>query len=160
MSVLVSNRKESKFEVIAFSVELRNLMIELMQRNFGIKNVNAIARKRYVFRKDDTENPSRYHYLIRNYKDRIDNISSQLTMNLRSANSIYPNTTSEYEERRTYQTKAITNCEQLICELHEIVNIFEVDINVYKKYINAIDRETDLIKRWRRSDNKLIQTKN
>lgn len=159
MSVLVSHRKESKFEVIAFSIELRNLMIGLMQRNFGIKNVNAIARRRYVFGKDDTESPSKYHYLIRNYKERIDTISSQVITNLRAANSIYPNTYSEYEERRTCQTKAIANCEQLICELQEIVNIFEVDVNIYKKYINAIDRETVLIKRWRRSDNKLIQIK-
>ena len=32
MSVLVSDRKESKFEAITFSVDPHNMLIELMQR--------------------------------------------------------------------------------------------------------------------------------
>ena len=69
MSVLVSDRKESKFEAITYSVELRSLLIELMQRGFGIKDINAVARRRYVIRKDDIENPAKYIYLIQLYED-------------------------------------------------------------------------------------------
>ena len=53
MSVLVSDRKESKFEAITYSVEVRSLLIELMQRGFGIKDINAVARRRYAFGNDD-----------------------------------------------------------------------------------------------------------
>ena len=38
MSVLVSDRKESKFEAISFSIELHDMLIDLMQRGFGIEH--------------------------------------------------------------------------------------------------------------------------
>lgn len=155
MSVLVSDRKESKFEAITYSVELRNLLIELMQRGFGIKDINAVARRRYIFRKDDIENPTKYIYLIQNFKNRIDKTTSLITHNVRAANSIYPTSIAEYEQRRSYQNIAIANCEQLISELQQIVEIFDVDINIYGKYIQAIDREIGLIKKWRQRDNKI-----
>ena len=37
MSVLVSNRKESKFEAVTYSIELHAMLTELMQRSFGVK---------------------------------------------------------------------------------------------------------------------------
>lgn len=155
MSVLVSDRKESKFEAITYSVELRGLLIELMQRGFGVKDLNSVARRRYAFGKDDIENPAKYVYLIQSFKNRIDSTSSLLTNNVRAANSIYPTSLAEYEQRRSYQNIAIVNCEQLISELQQVVEIFEVDINIYSKYIKAIDREIGLIKKWRQRDNKI-----
>ena len=154
MGVLVSDRKESRFEAITYSVELKNLLIELMQRGFGVKDINAVARRRYVFGKDDIENPAKYIYLIQNFKNRIDKTSSLMTNNIRAANSIYPTSLDECKQRRSYQNIAIANCEQLISELQQIVEIFEVDINIYGKYIKAIDREIGLIKKWRQRDNK------
>lgn len=155
MSVLVSDRKESKFEAITYSVELRCLIIELMQRGFGVKDINAVARRRYVIKKDDIENPTKYIYLIQNFKNRIDKTTSLITHNVRAANSIYPTSIAEYEQRRSYQNMAIANCEQIISELQQIVEIFDVDINIYGKYIQAIDREIGLIKKWRQRDNKI-----
>lgn len=38
MSVLVSDRTESKFEAITYSIELHDMLIDLMQRSFGVKN--------------------------------------------------------------------------------------------------------------------------
>lgn len=40
MSVLVKDRKESKFEAITFSIEIHDMLIELMQRGFGVKDVD------------------------------------------------------------------------------------------------------------------------
>ncbi len=40
-------------------------------------------------------------------------------------------------------------------ELQHVVEIFEVDLNTYNRYANAIDREIGLIKKWRQSDNKI-----
>lgn len=37
MSVLVSDRTESKFEAITYSIELHDMLIDLMQRSFGVK---------------------------------------------------------------------------------------------------------------------------
>lgn len=77
------------------------------------------------------------------------------TSNVRAANSLYPTSMAEYERRREYQNNAIVNCEQLIKELQRVVEIFEVDINLYNRYVKAIDREIDLIKKWRQRDNKI-----
>ena len=155
MSVLSADRKESKFEAVTFSIELHDLLIDLMQRSFGIKNLDDVVRKRYAHGKDKTEDFAKYRYLMVNSKSRIDQLAALLTNNLRAANSIYPTSISEYEQRRGYQNIAIANCEQLINELQRIVEVFEVDINIYGKYINAIDREIGLIKKWRQRDNKI-----
>lgn len=155
MSVLSADRKESKFEAVTFSIELHDLLIDLMQRSFGIKNLDDVVRKRYAYGKDKTEDFAKYRYLMVNSKSRIDQLAALLTNNLRAANSIYPTSISEYEQRRGYQNIAIANCEQLINELQRIVEVFEVDINIYGKYINAIDREIGLIKKWRQRDNKI-----
>ena len=47
--------------------------------------------------------------LMLNYKNRIDQLASMLTSNVRAANSIYPTTLHEYEQRRDYQNTAIVN---------------------------------------------------
>lgn len=47
MSVLVKDRKESKFEAITFSIELHNMLIELMQRSFGVKDLDHFVRLSY-----------------------------------------------------------------------------------------------------------------
>lgn len=66
--------------------------------------------------------------------------------------SSYPRTMHEYETRRDYQNAAIVNCEQLVNELQRVVEIFDVDLNLYNRYVKAIDREIGLIKRWRQRD--------
>lgn len=150
MSVLVSDRTESKFEAITYSIQLHDMLIDLMQRSFGVKDLDQFVRVR-----DATEDFSRYRYLMLNYKNRIDQLASMLTSNVRAANSIYPTTLHEYEKRRDYQNTAIVNCEQLLKELQRIVEIFEVDVNLYSRYVQAIDREIGLIKKWRQRDNRI-----
>ena len=155
MSVLVSKRKESKLEVIVYSIELHNMLVELMQRSFGVKNLDQLVRVRYAYGKDDREDFDKYHYLMYESKKRIDHLASLLTSNLVSANSRYPTTLHEYERRRDFQNDAIVNCEQLIKELQHVVDIFDVDLNLYERYVTAIDREIGLIKNWRQRDNKI-----
>lgn len=155
MSVLVSDRKESKFEAITYSSELHDMLIDLMQRSFGVKDLDHFVRVRYAYGKDETEDFAKYRYLMSNFKTRIDQLASQMTNNIRAANSTYPTSMSEYEQRRSYQNNAIVNCEQIIKELQRVVEIFEVDVNTYGRYVKAIDREIGLIKKWRQRDNKI-----
>lgn len=155
MSVLVSKRKESKFEAIVYSVELHKMLTELIRRNFGVRDLDQLVRLKYAHGKDMEENFSRYRYLMHKSKERIDQLGYLITNNLRGANSIYPTSMHEYEQRRDYQNFALANCEQLVKELQRVVDLFEVDINVYGRTINAIDREIGLIKKWRQRDNKI-----
>lgn len=99
MSVLVSDRKESKFEAITFSVELHNMLLDFMQRNFGVKDLEQFVRVQYAYGKEPTENFSKYRYLMTNFKNRIDQLASQLTSGVKGivrSNHIYhratPNT--------------------------------------------------------------------
>lgn len=154
MSVLVSDRKESKFEAVVYSLELHDMLIDLMQRNFGIKDIDQFVRVRYAYGRDTREDFEKYRYLMYNFKKRIDQLASMLTGNVMAANSTYPTTMHEYERRRDYQNSALVNCEQLIMELQRVVETFNVDINVYGRYVKAINRETGLIKKWRQKDNK------
>lgn len=155
MSVLVSERRESKFEAITCSIELHDILIDLMQRNFGVKNIDNWVRTRYAYGRNNNEDFQHYRYLMTNFKNRVDNIASSLTNNLRAANSTYPTTIREYEKRRDYQNNALVNCEQLIKELQRIINVFDVDINIYAPYILIIDKEINLIKKWRQKDNRM-----
>lgn len=68
MSVLVKDRKESKFEAITFSIELHNMLIELIQRSFGVKDLDNFVRLRYAYGKDDKEDFSKYRHLMHNFK--------------------------------------------------------------------------------------------
>lgn len=155
MSVLASNRTESRFEAITNSIALHDMLIELMQHSFGVKDLDQFVRRLYAYGKDQTEDFPRYRYLMNNFKNRIDQLAALMTNNIRAANSLYPTTMHEYERRRDYQNSALVCCEQLIHELQRVVEIFEVDINLYARYVSAINREIDLIKKWRQRDNKL-----
>lgn len=155
MSVLVSKRAKSKLEVFVCANDIHKMLIELIQRDLGVRDVDQVVRIRYAYGKDPVENFPKYRELMRKSKDRIDETAALLTTNLRIANSIYPTSMHEYEQRRDYQNYAIANCETLIKELQHVVEIFEVDINLYSRHITAINREIGLIKSWRQRDNKL-----
>ena len=154
MSVLAGKRNESRLEPIVYSVELYKTVTELAQRDFGVKDLDQLVRIRYADGIDKHENFSRYRGLMRIERDRVEQLCFLLTNNLRGAKSIYPTSIREYEQRRDYQNYGIVNCEQLIKELQYVVELFDVDINVYERCVKVINREIDLIKKWRQRDNK------
>lgn len=155
MSVHVVDRRQSKLEVETYSIEIHKMLIELMQRGFGVKNVDDIVRKRYAYGKDDKEDFAKYRHLMHSFKVQINKLADSLTANVRAANSIHPTSMPEYHQRRSYQNSAIVNCEQIKMELQKVVEIFDVDINYFGPHIKAVNREIDLIKKWRQSDNKI-----
>ncbi|MCD8372963.1 MAG: hypothetical protein LUD27_06665 [Clostridia bacterium] len=126
-----------------------------MQRNFGIKDLDHIVRVKYAYGLEKTEDFAKYRYLMQNCKTQLDKTASLLTNNLVAAKSIYPTSMEEYNQRRSFQNLAIANCEQILVELQHTVDIFEVNVNVYRTHIKAIDREIGLIKKWRQRDNKI-----
>ena len=114
MSVLKSKRKESKYEPVTYSEELHDMLLELIQHDFGVKNLEHFVRQRFYAGEADPNDFWQYYYLMHNAKKRIDQLCSELTGNTRAANTIYPTNYSEYKKRRDYQNYAIVNCQQLI----------------------------------------------
>jgi len=155
MSVPVSKHTESKFEVLVYSSEIHSMLREFMQRNFGVKDMKHLVQMRYAYGKDDTEDFQKYYYLLATHKKNIDQLATAMTNNIRGANSLHPTTLHECDVRRDYQNAAIINCEQIKKDLMKAVETFNVDLNAYKPYIQAIDREIGLIKKWRQKDNKI-----
>lgn len=81
----------------------------------------------------------------------------ELVENITRANSIYVSVgnITEYELRRSYQDKAIGCCYVLYQELQYIANVFGTDLNYLIPILESIEKEVDLLKGWRQSDNKL-----
>ena len=141
MAVLVNNRKESKLEPIVCSVELHKMLTDLIQKDFGVRDLDHLVRVRYAYGRDATENFSRYRYLMQTAKNNIDQMAFLLTNNLRGANSIYPTSMREYEQRRDYQNFAIVNCEQIIKELQRVVETFETWMSMSTAELSALSTE-------------------
>ncbi len=160
MSVIAAKRKESDIEALTFAEgELYDKVVDLMQRNFGVRDIDHFVRVRYAYGLDSAEDFGKYRYLLYNAKSEISRALSMVSNNLRISNSIYlnPKTTEhERQERRSYQNLAIGYCDVIRKELQQTVKIFEVDVNVYAPAIKAINREIELIKKWRQKDNKVV----
>lgn len=159
MSVLVCDRKESKFEPIVYAEELRAAIKDYMIRNFGIKT-------RYMERLMSIDVNDTYKIYLKNHKQTIDAIMAKISSLVRGANSIYPRAKSEYDLRRQYQTAAISNCEMLVTEIQSVVEYFKkverdiagfhIDANTGRRSIKAVSKEIELIKKWRQKDNRFL----
>ena len=157
MSVLVVDRKESKWEPIVHAEELHDELLDLCNRNFGIKDLAKWLRKHYSKESSFEEEYEKYSYMLLERKKNIDHISILLTNNLKGANSTYPTNLHECEIRRDYLNSALVNCNQLIKELQNVIDRFDVDVNIYFKYSKLIDEEIRMIKGWRQKDNRFLR---
>ena len=70
------------------------------------------------------------------------------------ANSIYPTCQEELTERRIHQDIAIGQCFRMVQELQYAIETLPVDVNVYLRFAEDIEKEISLLKGWRQSDNK------
>lgn len=105
------------------------MLIQFMQRSFGVKNFEKVIRSKYGDSTDPGQEMSNSRFLMHRFKVRINDTAMLLTSNVRAANSIYPTTLHECDVRRDYQNAAIGNCEQLIKDLQQIVEGFQIDVS-------------------------------
>ncbi len=96
-------------------------------------------------------------WIIDNMRTNILNLCHSMIMNITQANTIYPTNEYEYYDRRNYQNHAIGNCEQLLQEMQYIISIIPVDANKYLPYVKMITKEIQLLKGWRKSDNRILK---
>lgn len=173
MSVLKNKRGLSDLEFYRNGIVLRKNLTELLLRDFGIRNK---IRKSVVMTKHMTEKDAaifqnlvdKYEctniideypdWLIDKMRNNILNLCYAMIMNITAANSIYPTNESEYYDRRNYQNHAIGNCEQLLQELQYIISIIPVDANKFMPYTKMIVKEIQLLKGWRKSDNRILKS--
>lgn len=170
--VLKRNRNESKLNALYKALKLRDAMTKLLLRDFNtkpkVRSVESIAKKYGMSMKDSEQYCglcNKYnvkqileeypYWMIAEFRENILRCLRNMIRDITIANSIYPTTLYECDMRRHYQNLAICECEILLQEFHYIVNNIAVNANKYMSYVGMIDEEVQLLKAWRKSDNKI-----
>lgn len=170
MSVLKSKRKASQFEVFHHFYKMRKEVTDLLLRDFGYDYNRAENKVAKMFggrsyTELTPEEKSRYDRLMeknRAFDEWFIEVERKVIVDcLRSigenvflANSIYPTYMEELIERRLCQDKAIGLCYRLTQELQYAIETLPVDVNKYLRFAEMIQTEINLLKGWRKSDNK------
>jgi len=170
MSVLKSKRKVSQFEVFHHLYKTRKEITDLLLRDFGYDFERAEKRLEKVFggkpydaltgdeknRYDamKKKNEAFDEWFISDERQVIVDCLRSITENVFVANSIYPMYPEELVERRVHQDRAIGQCYRLTQELQYAIETLPVDIDKYLRFAELIQTEINLIKGWRKSDNK------
>lgn len=94
-------------------------------------------------------------WYIESMRDTILHSLQQMIASISMANSIYPTTMEECNERRLFQDRAIGYCHILMQELQYVIETLPVNVEKYAPYGDAISSEINLLKGWRKSDNKV-----
>jgi hypothetical protein len=169
MSVIKAKRKPSEFEVFHNLNNLRQNITDLLLRNFGFNSYQAEKKldKRFgkPFEELDENQQAAYlrqkardeafdEWFIQDERKAVVNCLRAITRETYVANSIYPTTIEELTERRIHQDRAIGFCYTLVQELQYAIETLPVDVNQYLRFGEQIQTEVNLIKGWRKSDNK------
>ena len=168
-----NNKESDKLLVLTKSHEIRHEFSELFYRNFGYKK-----RQVYKTYKDGSLKPEEVYLQECEEADReyrficwelgkaanfMDDTLRELTKNIVSADAIYATNLAECDDRRLLQDHAIGCCFNIIQELQYILESKLFDIDKYTRYAKMLGEEINLLKSWRKSDNKLrniIKAKN
>ena len=174
MAVLKNLRNLSSMEFYKNAIQIRKNLTVWLLRDFGtkrnsksvnqvIKNIDETDQKIIdrIFEKygktSNHEYQSEYpEWFVTFEREIIVRILQELIENITRANTIYPSNEflhQEYGLRRTYQDKAIGNCYTLYQELQYITSCFGTDLNRFIPLLESIEKEIDLLKGWRQSDN-------
>lgn len=169
MSVLKSKRKASQFEVFHHLYKMRKEITELLLRDFGYSFEKAAKRLDRKFGRpyEQLSEAERERYdrtkvrweafddwFIYDQRQTIVDCLRSITREVYIANSIYPTCMEELVERRLHQDKAVGLCYDLTQELQYAIETLPVDVNIYLRFGEMIQTEINLIKGWRKADNK------
>lgn len=169
MSVLKSKRKASQFEVFHHLYKMRKEITELLLRDFGYSFEKAAKRLDRKFGRpyEQLSEAERERYdrtkvrweafddwFIYDQRQTIVDCLRGITREVYIANSIYPTCMEELVERRLHQDKAVGLCYDLTQELQYAIETLPVDVNIYPRFGEMIQTEINLIKGWRKADNK------
>lgn len=172
MSVLKNLRGLSDMQFYKTAIGIRKELTVWLLKDFGakrnvksvnqvIKNISPEDQKTVddIFAKygkvSNHTYKSEYPEWFVDFERRIisENLA-ELVTNITEANSIYPNYIFEWDLRRSFQDKAVANCYRLYQELQYIVSLFPTDLNRFVELLDDVEKEVQLLKGWRQSDNK------
>ena len=139
MSVVKSNRSESKIEFENTYFKLADSVDNLVEHNFYAS----------------TELITRNETFLKIRCESLEKLTDDLLFHIKIANSIYPTCITEWEERRTTIGKAIGICYAILTHYQRIMNRLKISDNKYVDDILIVGKMINSLKAWRKSDNKL-----
>ena len=150
MSVLKNERKESKFEVFHQAYKLRKDLTDFLLRDFGYRKLDKpCENEKQQIRREAFE-----EWFIVDERKYVLNLLRSLLRNITVANNIFPTNLAELEERRLLQDKAVGDCYNILQELQYTIETLPVDVNKYTRFALQLEKVINLIKAWRKSDNR------
>ena len=152
MSVRSSDRTESKLEVIYQATKLEEALNDLSLRSFGIRSRNSPLRRKYEMAVRISGDSEKIDTIINERSNRLRQYANDILMLVQSANSIFPHYRFECEERISLQNHALETCAKVKSELTSIVGMFDVRVDTFRTVTLLLEKEIDLIKRWRSKD--------
>lgn len=165
--VPLSKRGHSKLEAQALAMDIRKEITSEIMGSFGYsqRKYEAHVRAMTDYIQDNNERLQRADtirqleenfsgWFIVKERDRLFKLACDLPAYLRAANAIYPKYGNEYELRRLYMDKAIACCYRMQEELQYAAETLPADCNKFTHLVLTIEREANLIKKLRRSDEK------
>ena len=161
-----SERKESKLETVHNAYKIRTAVTKLAENNFyfDLNKINEVVEqntKNIVDEKLREKAKKRIYQYFNNQIERITNkvinTACEINEHLRIANTIFPTYMSEFEERRLELDKAMSCCNVLQDELQYAGECLYADLNKYTALVLEIQREFNMIKKLRQSDNRFLK---
>lgn len=132
-NVLKRNRSTSSLEYYSKAIEIRNSLTDTVLNSKKFRNP----------------------YMTK-FKHRLFEILLDITESIVAADSIYPMTYEEAIQKRSIQTKAISDCYVLKEVLSYYTQSFNITLSLIYKQILEIDELIKLLKHWRKLNNKYI----
>jgi len=132
MAVLKNKREESSVQFLETAYELQMAVYQLVVKF-----------------------PKRYTFILGNP---IAKLAMDCHLNAKSANTIYPTNSHEYQIRRDYVNKAIGNCQNLVSQMDIAITLFSLEIKGITPVISLIRDELRLLKGLKDSDKKRFKT--
>lgn len=146
MSVLKNKRNapKPKLAAITTAFDIRNKLFLICAHKFYIR-LEAI-----------TDPTLDIDWEINFVRNAVANEAFNLVKYVIYANSIYPYYEFEFNNRRNYQDLAICTCEHIIQIFTFANQMLKGDANKYKDIIEQIRLESNIIRGWKKSDNKAL----
>lgn len=160
-----SERKESKLQTIHNAYKIRKAVTKLAENDFYIsssKIENVIAEKIKRFPEEEQQRIKKrtYQYFeqqLQRSTNIVIELATGISRHLRIANTIFPTYMTEFEERRIEMDRAMSCCNALQDELQYIGECLYADLNRYTNLVLFIQKEFNMIKALRQSDNRFLK---
>ena len=169
MSVIKAKRSLSDLEFYKTAVKLDKEINLLLLKDFGIRDKVRELKYFCDIKKLDFEDKEMFLKIVEKYKMDENIVESYpiwlidyyrksiledmngLFKNITEANSVYPVTVSEWEDRRKFQTEAIANSQNMLITMNRIIHNLPVDANKLMRYVDMIQEETKYLRGWKKS---------